>query len=402
MNENELKKLHKKAEEYHKRYLADETDKYDSHLMDLRLEFVNDYDLSFLEKDLSIKNYSIGDDKKDTFSYRLEQKLSGLGSARGGTSEKFIVFFSNKRNRYKSARYFPSDVDKAFLIVKEDLIKIYKAARENKIEDVVSTRFWYIIKYKIYWTYNPNYDIPVFNKDHVNTIIKKWGITCQKDEISKRKALYEFKINDPSFSKMTHLEFMRFIYSSHSGLHLKPEEDSESDPLDIPENIDLENFRGQYIDNPTQNSLVSNNRTIARRNVDYDKLNKKKRNLGKFGELLIVNDETSKLKALGINKEVEHSSIVKGDGLGYDIVSYDEHGDVLYIEVKTTKANIIDGFYISENEREFAEKHKKNYKLYRVHNLDLDSGLYSVATFSYSEIRDRFDLRPAQYFAKIK
>ena len=142
MNENELKKLHKKAEEYHKRYLADETDKYDSHLMDLRLEFVNDYDLSFLEKDLSIKNYSIGDDKKDTFSYRLEQKLSGLGSARGGTSEKFIVFFSNKRNRYKSARYFPSDVDKAFLIVKEDLIKIYKAARENKIEDVVSTRFW--------------------------------------------------------------------------------------------------------------------------------------------------------------------------------------------------------------------------------------------------------------------
>ena len=45
-----------------------------------------------------------------------------------------------------------------------------------------------------------------------------------------------------------------------------------------------------------------------------------------------------------------------GDGLGHDIVSFDENGDVLYLEVKTTNAGILTPFFISPNELAVAER----------------------------------------------
>jgi len=68
---------------------------------------------------------------------------------------------------------------------------------------------------------------------------------------------------------------------------------------------------------------------------------------------------------------VRHVSKLDGD----DILSFDENGKEIYVEVKATTRGIRNHFYMSAYEKEFAIKNKDKYKLYRVYNLDLETKL---------------------------
>ena len=65
------------------------------------------------------------------------------------------------------------------------------------------------------------------------------------------------------------------------------------------------------------------------------------------------------------------ASKLNGDGLGYDILSYDKHGNPMYIEVKTTTGPENGGIFITANELEMSEKHSEQYYLYRVYDFDI-------------------------------
>jgi len=58
-----------------------------------------------------------------------------------------------------------------------------------------------------------------------------------------------------------------------------------------------------------------------------------------------------------------------GDGLGYDILSFDLDGHERYIEVKTTALGAETPFYITSAELDFAQRHADRYALYRVYNV---------------------------------
>lgn len=60
----------------------------------------------------------------------------------------------------------------------------------------------------------------------------------------------------------------------------------------------------------------------------------------------------------------------KGDGLGFDILSFDLDGNPKYIEVKTTKGNQNSTFFVTRNELEKSTIEKDRYFLYRVYEYD--------------------------------
>ena len=64
----------------------------------------------------------------------------------------------------------------------------------------------------------------------------------------------------------------------------------------------------------------------------------------------------------------QHVSKEQGDGLGYDILSCDEDGKDIYIEVKGTKGNARTAFYITDAELQCSIEHKDKYRLHRVYN----------------------------------
>ncbi|WP_338687348.1 DUF3883 domain-containing protein [Haloferula helveola] len=114
---------------------------------------------------------------------------------------------------------------------------------------------------------------------------------------------------------------------------------------------------------------------------NYLELETRNRSIGLAGESLVVEFERSRL--ISLNREhladrIEHVSEEQGDGTGYDIRSFDESGRDLFIEVKTTRFRKESPFFISSNEVQFAERHARNYSLYRVYSLSRAPRLFTL------------------------
>ncbi|WP_206458258.1 DUF3883 domain-containing protein [Anaerovorax sp. IOR16] len=86
--------------------------------------------------------------------------------------------------------------------------------------------------------------------------------------------------------------------------------------------------------------------------------------------MIVIKAEEDKLKAAGKSNLLVKHIAAEDDGAGYDILSYDEYGKEMKIEVKSTKAKIGDAnFYLSDNELTKA-KQVDNYWIYIVYEAD--------------------------------
>lgn len=104
--------------------------------------------------------------------------------------------------------------------------------------------------------------------------------------------------------------------------------------------------------------------------VNHSENDRESKRIGDLGELLVLEYEKEKLKQNNIQKKPEHISKNKGDGLGYDILSYNELGKEIYIEVKTTKRGKNQPFYITKNELECSKINSNNFFIYRLYDFD--------------------------------
>ncbi|XXK32553.1 DUF3427 domain-containing protein [Rhodobacteraceae bacterium nBUS_24] len=99
--------------------------------------------------------------------------------------------------------------------------------------------------------------------------------------------------------------------------------------------------------------------------------------LGLAGELFVLEVEKQNLIEKGLSQladRVEHVSQTKGDGAGYDIRSFNLHGEDRFIEVKTTQGGIKSNFFVTPNELEFGKFNANKYVLIRVFNFCLEVG----------------------------
>jgi len=96
-------------------------------------------------------------------------------------------------------------------------------------------------------------------------------------------------------------------------------------------------------------------------------------------------------------KKLEHTSIVKGDGTGYDIY-YKGIGNVdRYVEVKTTTgANPLASIVMTENEVSFSRENPDNYELYMIYNLNVKAKTYEVIVKKGS-VEENFGLLSKSY-----
>jgi hypothetical protein len=109
--------------------------------------------------------------------------------------------------------------------------------------------------------------------------------------------------------------------------------------------------------------------SAPRRGVNYIELQARNSALGRAGEELILQFEKQKLMRAGkeeLAARVEHVAFTQGDGMGFDILSFEESGDERLIEVKTTTWGRHTPFYVTPNEKRISEKRADRYHLYRL------------------------------------
>ena len=105
--------------------------------------------------------------------------------------------------------------------------------------------------------------------------------------------------------------------------------------------------------------------------VKRDYLEREARNgsLGRAGEEFSLEFERWRLIQLGnprLADRVEHVSVTRGDGLGYDLLSYETDGRERFIEVETTAFGQTTPFFVSANEARFARQNEPSFHLYRL------------------------------------
>ena len=148
---------------------------------------------------------------------------------------------------------------------------------------------------------------------------------------------------------------------------------------------------------------IKTNEFRSRKSPDYGLIDSKNKKLGLEGELLVLNKEISHLRSLGrddLADKVIHISVVEGDGAGYDIKSFDEEGNVKFIEVKTTKGSANTSFFISPNELEFSKQHAKNYFLYRLYEYQIEI-VSSKVYILKGNLLEQINVTPTQFKAQL-
>lgn len=102
---------------------------------------------------------------------------------------------------------------------------------------------------------------------------------------------------------------------------------------------------------------------------DYIAREARNATLGIAGEEFVVRFEQWRLTQLGKVKladRVEHVSQTQGDGLGYDVRSFDANGNERFIEVKTTAFGKETPFFVTQNELDFSKDASNHFVLCRL------------------------------------
>jgi hypothetical protein len=119
-------------------------------------------------------------------------------------------------------------------------------------------------------------------------------------------------------------------------------------------------------------------RTATKR--DYIDREARNASLGKAGEEFVVHYERWRLISGGhelLANKVEHAAKTQGDGLGFDVLSFDTTGKERLIEVKTTSFGKETPFFITKNEVDLSRSETDRFHLYRLFEFRKEPHLFS-------------------------
>ncbi|CAN5565352.1 DUF3883 domain-containing protein [soil metagenome] len=136
--------------------------------------------------------------------------------------------------------------------------------------------------------------------------------------------------------------------------------------------------------------------------VDYLAREGANASLGSAGEAFVMRVEHKRLWTAGhraLADRIEHVSASRGDGLGYDILSFEQNGRERLIEVKTTRFGAMTPFFASRNEVAVSVEESERYQLYRIFRFrENPPKLFTLP----GSLRLSCDLDPVQFEATLR
>ncbi|MNF50180.1 hypothetical protein D3C84_314700 [compost metagenome] len=137
------------------------------------------------------------------------------------------------------------------------------------------------------------------------------------------------------------------------------------------------------------------------RKLDYAARDEANRSLGRSGEQWAIGYEQHRLLESGypdLFQQLEWISDTRGDGAGYDILSFEDEERHRFIEVKTTNGGIATSFILSHNELEFSKDAEGQFYLYRVFQLSSDPKLFILQ----GDLSKQLYLKPLDFRASFR
>lgn len=131
---------------------------------------------------------------------------------------------------------------------------------------------------------------------------------------------------------------------------------------------------------------------------------KERERIGLVGEEFIFNCEKDRLCTIGREDLAEQVRLISSEGevFGYDILSFDDAGREIHVEVKTTKSSMDadQGFWLSQQEKSHAEKHNQ-WRLFRIWDVDTEPHFQDLGNIVL-EASEEWELNASNWYVSKK
>lgn len=138
------------------------------------------------------------------------------------------------------------------------------------------------------------------------------------------------------------------------------------------------------------------------RKIDYLEREAFNSKIGFLGESFVLEYEKNCLLKAHCNDladRVEQVSLTRGDGLGYDVLSFQNDGKPKFIEVKTTLTQK-ESFFITDNELNFSRDYSGQFYLYRITNFNWEANTGNIY-IRRGNLNTIMELKPILYEGKF-
>lgn len=186
----------------------------------------------------------------------------------------------------------------------------------------------------------------------------------------KRRANYQILLGEVVAEKLSSASALQEIAAANA-----------DQPIAVPEVEDILSILTERPCVDTQPRLAEEPPLIPRFTTNYIEREARNRSLGNAGEAFVLNYERARLINAGkeaLAARIEHTSKVRGDHEGFDILSFEEHGEERLIEVKTTKYGSDTPFFVTRNEVATSERNAARYQVYRLFSFREAPHLYML------------------------
>ncbi|MEH7464680.1 AAA family ATPase [Bacillus thuringiensis] len=155
---------------------------------ELHKEFLQAFPLEELPN-MSLDQYALGRTKKGSFGWWLEYNTIPLGSIKGGSAAKHIIYFRKKDNQWQYPVQF-SNVESAWEQLRKDMLALIHSFDGNSYKGIEEDNLLYranMLKGKILYLYHPDKFVTIYNENHLKKFLKELGV--QESELKGKNSI---------------------------------------------------------------------------------------------------------------------------------------------------------------------------------------------------------------------
>ena len=187
-------------------------------LESLRKSFVDHYNMKRL-MDMKKEDYVIGLERKDTFCYRIENELKGLGDIHGSPATKFGLYYGtlgdDKEDKYRLSPKFGEDINSGFEEIKKEIVYLRMAGDRGEYDKIRACKLQSLFRGKILSTYFPEKYLAVFAEDHLNHFMDMLGMkVVSRSVLDMQDCLVAWKNSQEYLKDLNNYYFTKFLYVS--------------------------------------------------------------------------------------------------------------------------------------------------------------------------------------------
>lgn len=183
----------------------------------LRAEFVERFPMSAWPT-MPLEDYALGQDKLDTVSYWLEYKTLDVGSIKGGSSSKHLIY----RHRGDETWRFPKEYDspqQAWDTIRSgfvDMLDLAARADFDGVDEIKALTGAPAVRTKLLYMYFPTELVPVSSRAAIDHFLQVLGDEPPSTSVIRgNRQLLSALRRIPELTEMTNQELGYFLYHWH-------------------------------------------------------------------------------------------------------------------------------------------------------------------------------------------